>query len=84
MASTAYVEHGWLRIPFDGADTDRCYMAIGDPEPGEDDWRPAYKSRRDGRRVLQMRIPEDADTGGHRVVWSRINGYTERVTVVRL
>lgn len=82
MTSVAKIEHGWVRVPFDGQDIDRCYLAIANPEPTEDDWRPAYKAVEGGRRVIQARVPEGLT--GTRVVWSKVNGYVERVAVVTL
>jgi hypothetical protein len=85
MPGKAVSEFGWVRIPFDGGARDACFMAIGNPDvASEDDWRPAYKSLVRGARVLQMRLPGELVGVGQRVVWSKVNGYIERVAVVIL
>lgn len=79
---SARIEDGRLKIPFDGADTDRCYIAIGDPDPAE--WLPAYKSyRRNGERVLQC-APPTGRRGDLVIVWLKINDYISRNGVLQL
>jgi hypothetical protein len=68
-------EDGWIRVPCDAPDRAAVFITVG-KDPGESDWRPAFRDwDGKGTRVAQIRPPDT----GTLTVWLRVDGQVRKL-----